>query len=408
MKIQPFWLPAGLILIVLRLGPDVSADTVGFHQSPLVDHPVHHPNHVRSPSGWRSSVGSWGENFAEETLRLRGFNEVHEIKTGGNHGLDRVAVKRGPGGVIKEIKYVEVKTTRWPKPRLNQTQYGGTQMSRRHLAENLGKMRNSGDPNLRKLAVELSRFRKSSGLPVQSMGEVVHINTKTGLVTGYSGDGRTVKYVESAERLLKQVQRRGSTAEVRRLAARSLGRWDQIRAESMSSWLGTSAARQGEKAILVSSARSVGAVEAVALSQTRRVLTKKILQRSAGPIAFVVSVAFDAKELYDTEFAYRRGAISERQRRIQILTTLGGAAGAFAGASAGGAAGVWLGAFGGPFAWITVPAGGLLGATVGGIGGYFGGSSIAGYGAAAWYHSIDAAVREKFELAWLSTSPFID
>jgi hypothetical protein len=34
--------------------------------------------------------------------------------------------------------------------------------------------------------------------------------------------------------------------------------------------------------------------------------------------------------------------------------------GAFAGASAGGLTGAWVGSFGGPFAWITVPAGGLF------------------------------------------------
>ncbi len=408
MRLGHLWSLAGIVITLLAAVPGVRAQTVGFHRSPLVDHPVHHPMEVRSAHRWRSSVGSWGESFAEQTLRMRGFNEIHEIKTGGNNGIDRVAVKRGADGAIKEVKYVEVKANRSSKPTLNRTKLSGQQMSRKHLADNLRKMRNSGDPSLRKLALEMSRFRRSSGVPVHKMGEVIHISTKTGRVTTYSGDLKSVKSVESAERLLKQIQRRGSSSEVRRWAARSLARWDQIGAERMSSYLGKSAAQQSERTILLSSARGVIAAEVAVENQAQRVLARKILQRVAGPIAFVASFAFDAKELYDTEYAYRTGAISERQRNIRILTTLGGAAGAFAGASSFGAAGAWLGAFGGPFAWITVPAGGFLGATIGGIGGYFGGSSIAKYGATAWYSSIDGAVRERLEIVLLSSRPPID
>ena len=402
MRLNHPWALVGIMISSLAVIPSVSADTVEFLPSPLVNHPVLHPTEVRSASRWRASVGSWGENFAEETIRLRGYNEIYEVKTRGNQGIDRVAIKRGADGVIKDVRYVEVKTSRSPKPRLNHTQYGGMQMSRQHLAENLKKMRNSGDPNLKKLAVELTRYRKSSGVPIQSMGEVIHINTKTGLITGYSGDGRTVKYVESAERLLRQVQRRGSSAEVRGWSARSLNQWDQIRANSMPSYLGKNVAQQSEKAILSSSGKGVGAAQAAVLGQARRVLARKILQRSAGPVALVAALAFDAKELYDTEYSYQRGVISERQRNVRILTTVVGAGGAFVGASAGGVAGAWFGALGGPLAWITMPAGGFIGATIGGIGGYLGGSTVVGYGATAWYSSIDAAVRDKFERAWLA------
>lgn len=403
MRLNLLWTIAGMVITFLAVDPAVNADTVGFLPSPLVDHPVHHPSGVRSASRWKSSVGSWGENFAEQTLRLRGFDEIHEIKTGGNHGLDRVAVKRGVDGSIKDVKYVEVKATRSSKPRLNRTKFSGTQMSRKHLADNLKKMRNSGDPSLRKLALELGRFRRSSGVPVEKMGEVIHISTQTGLVTTYSGDLKTVKSVESAERLLKQVRRRAGSAEARRWAVRTLAAWDQIRSQSMTSYLGKNVAQQSRSAILANATRSAGSIEAAALRQSRLLLTKKIMQRAAGPIAIAVSLAFDAKEVFDTEYAFRTGAISGRQRNVQLLTTFGGAAGAFAGASAGGAAGMWIGAFGGPLAWITVPVGGFLGTTIGGIGGYFGGSTITGYGASAWYGSIDASVREKFEQYWLAT-----
>lgn len=175
----------------------------------------------------------------------------------------------------------------------------------------------------------------------------------------------------------------------------------------MTSYLGQSVAQQAKSVILVNTGRTAGSIEAAALRQSQMVLTRKILQRAAGPIATIVSMSFEAKEVFDTEYAYHIGAISARQRNVQLLTTFVGATGAFAGASAGGAAGMWIGAFGGPFAWITVPVGGFAGATIFGIAGYLGGSTITGYGASAWYGSIDAAVREKFERYWLVTTlPF--
>lgn len=401
--------PRNLLLgmIVVSLIPSVNADTVGFVKSPLVDHPVSHPAAIRSAARWNSSVGSWGENFAEQTLRMRGFNEIHEIKTGGNQGIDRVAVKRGADGAIKEIKYVEVKATRTYKPRLNRTKSNGQQMSRKHLAENLRKMRNSGDPSLRKLTLEMSRFRRSSGVPLQQMAEVFHPSPKTGRVTTYSGDLRTVKSVESGKELLNEIKLFGSSKEGRRWAARTLADWDQILAQTRTTYLGKNVAQQSRSVILASATQSTATVEAVALRQSRSVLTKKILMRAAGPIAVVVSLGFDATEAFNTEYAYRTGAISERQRNVHHMTKLAGTTGALALAPAGAAAGAWVGAFGGPIAWITVPVGGFVGGTIFGIAGYFGGSAIAEYGAAAWYGSIDASVRERFEQYWLATAtPF--
>jgi hypothetical protein len=404
--IRPRYLLTGMIA-VLWLVPSANADTVGFVKSPLVDHPVHHPAEGRSAHRWRSSVGSWGENFAEQTLRSRGFDEIHEIKAGGNQGIDRVAIKRGPDGAIKNVKFVEVKTTRSSKPRLNRTKSSGTQMSRKYVADNLKKMRNSGDPALKKLAVEIGRFRRSSGVQVPKLGEVIHISTKSGLATTFSGDLKTVQSVVSVERQLKQIRRRAGSADVRRWTVRSLAAWDQIRSQSMTTYLGKDVAQRSKNAILANAAKSTATVEAAALRQSRSALTKKILVRAAGPIATVVSLAVDAKEFFDTEYAYRNGAISERQRNVSHLTKLAGTAGALAMAPVGAATGAWLGAFGGPFAWVTVPAGGLVGGTLFGIVGYFGGSTIAEYGTTAWYGSIDASVREKFERYWLATpNPF--
>jgi hypothetical protein len=288
------------------------AKTFAVTASPFVEHPVHHPIQCRSGSVWRSRVGTWGENLAGETLRLRGFNEIHEIKNGSNNGIDRIAVKRGPSGGILDAKVVEVKTSRSARPKLGRTRYGGTRMSRKWLATNFSQMRNSGDPALKKLALELSRFRKASRLPVESFGEIAHVNTKTGTITGYSADGRAVKYSQSIEKLLKNVQAKAGTRQARNWATRTLSQWDQIRSSSMSNWLGKSVTQQSRKSVLANSGRGLAATRTAVLRQSRSAMATKVLQRSAGRIAIVVALAMDAKELFDTEYAYRTGAISVR------------------------------------------------------------------------------------------------
>jgi hypothetical protein len=265
-------------------------------------------------------------------------------------------------------------------------------------------MRQSGDENLKRMALEVSRFRKSSGRTIESLGEVIHINTKSGRLTGYASDGLKVKYSQSMDRLLMHVQKRAASSDVRKWATRTLAQWDQIRAQSMSSWLGKSLSQQSRKTVLKTSGRGLAAAtRKVALRKSRAVLAKKILLKSAGPIGMVVSFALDAEEFANTEYLYQTGAISKRQRNIHHVTAAGGWAGATGGATAGAVAGAWLGAFGGPAAWATVPAGTVIGGVSGGIGGYLGGSVVAGYGVNTWYNSIDASVREKFETAWLET-----
>ena len=379
-----------------------TAGSFGLVSLDLVDHPVTLPTNVRSASVWRGRSGAWGENFAEQTLRLRGFQEIHEFKSGSNGGIDRVAVKRGADGSLKDVKFLEVKTSRGVAPKLGQTRYGGRQMSRKWLAKNLLNMRRSGNTSKKDLALEISRFRKASGRSIESLGEVMHVNPRTGSVTGYMADGKTVKYSESVERRLKNIQKRASSKTVRRWATGSLAAWDQIRSSRMSSWLGKTAAQQSRTPLLTTSGSLQNGLRRGLLNQSRRVAVTRILVRAAGPIAVVVGLAIDAKELADVELAYRSGQISLRQRNITHVSTVGGLSGALAGAWAGGATGAWVGAFGGPFAEITVPAGTLLGVTVGGVGGYIAGSAVAGYAATAWYDSIDSKVRDRLEREWLS------
>ena len=380
----------------------LQAKSFASSSSPFVEHPVQHPLDGRTGYKWRTGVGSWGENLAQESLRLRGFNEIHEIKNASNHGIDRIAIKRGVDGKVVDAKFVEVKTTRSSKPTLGKTRSGG-QLSRNDLARHLRNMRNSGDPSLKKLAVELGRFQRSIGRSVESLGELIHVNTKTGRITGYAADGKLVRYSVSIERLLKSLLAKAHMPHVRDWASRTLAQWDQIRSTRMSMWLGKNVAQQSRAAVLTTSGRAASASRVAVLRQSRSAVSTRLIQRSAGRIALVVALAIDAKDLFDTEYAYRTGRISVRERNVQLASTLGGMGGAFAGAWAGGATGAWLGGFGGPFAWATVPAGGFVGAVIGGVGGYFGGSAVAGYGATAWYNSIDASVRDKFETAWLNT-----
>jgi hypothetical protein len=172
----------------------------------------------------------------------------------------------------------------------------------------------------------------------------------------------------------------------------------------MSRWLGKTPLQQSAQSIINSPRPGASATRTAVLRQSRSALATRLLRQSAGRIAAVAALAMGTKELFDTEYAYRTGAISVRQRNVLVASTIGGMGGAFAGASAGFAIGAWAGAFGGPFAWIMVPAGGFIGATAGGVGGYFGGSAAARYGASAWYNAVDASVRDKAEVAWLNST----
>lgn len=393
-----------LAVVHLAVGAErtATAGTYGLLSSPLVDHPISLPTEHRSAFMWRSRTGAWGEGLAEQILRLRGFHEVHEFKSGSNGGIDRVAVKRGVNGSLEDVKFLEVKTSRGSSPKLGQTRYGGRQMSRKWLGKNLVYMRRNGNESMRRLALDISRFRKATGRSIESLGEVMHVNTRSGVVTGYLTDGRSVKYSDSVEHVLKNVQKRARSSSARRWATRSLANWDQISSGRLSSWLGTSVGQQSRKSLLATSGSVQSGLRRGLVTQSRRVAVTKILVRAAGPVAVAIGLAIDAKELTDVEMSYRRGLISLRQRNVSHASTIGGLSGAFAGAWAGGATGAWLGAYGGPFAEITVPAGAFVGAVIGGVGGYVGGSAVAGYAATAWYDKVDSEVRNRFESEWVS------
>jgi hypothetical protein len=322
------------------------------------------PTGMPKPSQWKLNLGAWGEELAGQTLRQRGY----DVYSAGNRGIDRIAVKRTADGLLKDVLLVEVKVSSAAKPQLGNAKYGGRQMSPSWLDENLNKMHRSNDPAVQKLASEIRQFREASGRSIESMGEVVHINPQTGKVTLYKTDAKTIKASSSIERLLTDIQRKATSRSARDWAIRHLAKLDQIKAARM--------------------AESIGQT---GLSSASRRAAKQVLARAAGPIALVIAVAMDVKEIADVEIAYRHGWLTLRERNIAHVRAIGGIAGAWKGGSIGLAAGVWVGG----------PVGGFVGMAIGGVGGYFTGSAVAGYAAARWYQSIESRVRERFELEWV-------
>lgn len=371
---------------------------------PLVQHPVASPVTVPTAKAWRSSLGAWGESLTDQTLRLQGY-DVMEIKSPGNQGFDRVAVKRGPGGVLVDARIVEVKTHRGSKARLNKTRHSGRQMSWKWMTDRLRDMRRSGAPAVKELASEISRFTKQKGIPLTSIGEIHDINTRTGRFTRFAADNVSELSSESVEHYLSRIQKRASSPSARGWATRSLSEWDQIRACPMTTWQELSGKTSRSSILRKLRLRRASGVTALA-KNGQRALLKRVATRAAGPVGFLLAVAFDAKDAYDLEMSYSAGKISLRERQIGRTRITGGATVAFAGGAAGAYAGGWIGTFGGPFAPVTIPLGVIIGGGVGGAIGYMGGSVAGEYAATAWYDSIDNEIQERFEAEFLSmTSP---
>lgn len=399
------WIAA--MSLTLQMVGTLAQPSVGYAQpvslvtSALVDHPLSLPMPDRSPYRWRRDTAAWGETLAEQDLRLRGYDEVYEIKTGGNQGIDRVAVKRAPGGEIVDALFVEVKAQRGSAVRLADTKHAGSQMSRKWMADRLRAMRRSPDAQVRTLAADIFHYSRKSGRPLKALGEVHWVNTKTGTYTRLAPDGFSVLSSGSVERYLQRVQQQATSRSARDWAARQLAQWDQIRSTAEAGWL-----TRNQSGLVTRILPSRGRLPLRAVTaRARGALLRRVVARSAGPLAAVVAAAMDAKQMYDTESAFRSGLISKRDRNVAHITVGGGIVGAWAGAATGGAAGAWIGAFGGPFAPVTVPAGAFIGATIGGVGGYLGGSTVAGYAATEWYSRIDARLQDLVDRQVLATTP---
>lgn len=377
------------ILLVIAAPAAAQTQLAAIIPSP-VEHPVSTPTEQRTPYAWRKGVGAWGESFVDETLRMRGYDEVLEIKCPGDQGIDRLALKYGRGGRLIDVKIVEVKTHRGTRARLSSTRRG-QQLSRPWLAQKFTVMRRSGDPRLRQMAREISRFRRERGLAIESLGELHDVNTRTGYYVRRDPlSGRQLSS-DSIDRFLRRIQRGRDSIASKQWATRSLANWDQIRSLSEGLWTGrqgTARAQLLDDAVGISSAQALRPATGISLRRIARI---------AGPLGAAAAAAMDAHQVYSQISAYRRGEISRRAAVVVIARSTSGIAGAAAGSTAGAA----IGMAGGPVAWATVP----VGAAVGGIGGYFAASAVAGVIADRWYGSIDEKVKQATD-AWLINTPY--
>ena len=170
------WTVSGLIFIMISAS--ASAQMIAPPVLAPVPHPLLAANSIRTVSAWNTGVERFGESLASESLRLRGY-EVLDSKLSGNKGIDLIAIKRSPDGSLVDVRLVEVKAhSGVGNPKLGVTK-DGLQTSRRWFARRLLKLRSRGDEG-RQLALEISRFRKASKMPIERLGEVHDINLRYG------------------------------------------------------------------------------------------------------------------------------------------------------------------------------------------------------------------------------------
>ena len=342
------------------------------------DHPVSQSG-PRTQAAWRRTVGDWGENLAEQSLRQRGYAEVVEVKSG-VRGIDRVGVNRNVAGDVVRVRIVEVKTHRGSTvARLGVTGHGH-QMSRAWLADKLGQMRKSPDPATRQLARDIARFRREHNVPIERLGEVHDINTRTGRYSIRRAGTGEVLMSEPIDRHLRRIAMRSNTSGTRGWARQQRRELAVIQKTGMGDWLANDAERaRGNKRVL--SAR-------------------QFLLRRGGPGLAIVGLAFESRHLYRQLGAYQSGVISPAEFAESVAGSGGGAIGGLSGSVTGGYLGIQAGAFGGPFAWLTVPTGGILGMGFGGAGGYYLGRSIAVRAIGYWYGRADQRVQDRLD-HWL-------
>ena len=364
---------------------------------PAINHPLVVTNPVRTAASWKKGVEGFGETLVSGTLALRGY-EVLNPKIAGNRGIDMVAIKRNSAGTVTDVRLVEVKTHYGTGlPHLGHTRHG-LQTSRTWFANRLWALRSRGEDG-RALALEISRFRKEKGVPIEQLGEVYDINLRR---MTYS-IRNPVTLVERAgpwsiPRQLNAIAKRTPVA--RRWAAAHLAQSDQIHQARMGTWL---AGNRSDRAIEgVTVARSLSLDEKQALSRVGRALA-----RTAGRLALVAAIALDANEIYGHFRDYHAGIVSRQEFVVALARSGAGIAGAWAGATGGAVVGAWVGAFGGPFSWVTVPACGILGGAGGGVAGYWSGSYVGDAAAQAWCRSLDQKVKDRVD-QWLklTSTPF--
>lgn len=391
---------ASKLLVMLVVSPawwPLLAFSDDFFASPaatLFEHPATSNKFEKANSRWRQGAGNWGESFADARLRLRGF-EVFEVKNGSNQGIDRIAIKRNALGKIIDVRIVEVKTHRGNgRAKLAKTNHG-EQLGRDWLAKKFRQMRASPDPNTKRLAAEISAFRRSIGRSALSMAELHDINTRTGQYTvRRPGTDGNLSH-DSIERHLDRIKHGSRDPNARRWASNSGRKIKLIRGMNERTWL-----VGGKRPAL---ARS-GAVRRSVQAATSR-CTKRALARLAGPIGATIALSMDASEIYGNWRQFENGQISEERFVRTLSSSVGGMAGATAGAWSGATIGGQVGAFGGPAVGFTVPAGLVIGGGIGGTVGYFVGDKLATVGVDSWYGNLSENVQSDLDEWLVATNP---
>ena len=387
------------MLVVMLFSTNSAFSKTPNQMSPIaraVDHPITASHPVRTAGVWRKGIGEFGETFAAANLKARGYH-VTEVKLGSNNGVDRVAFKRDPSGVLTEVKFVEVKAHYGKgRPRLGMTK-SGPQMSRKWLADWLRKLRNSG-PSNKALAKEISTFLKAQRIPIERLGEVHDINLRLGKYTVRN----PITLAErsgpmSIERLLKNLASRSRNQEISTWAKRNLSQLEKIRLTRMSCWL--TGGKQSRAFDRVANKQLAVQVEKQSVKTGGRALLK-----AAGPIATAIAISVDAYEIYGHVADFRAGKISKREMWIAVSRSTGGISGAAIGAAGGAELGAAIGALGGPAAPATVPIGAVVGGAAGGIAGYQAGAYAGESAASVYYRTLDKNVKTTVD-AWFLQTP---
>src|SRR5205807_1926076 len=118
------------------------------------------------------------------------------------------------------------------RPHLGRTDVG-QQMSRQWLADRLRALRASGEQG-RRLALDISRFRRAEGIPLERLGEIHDVNLRTGKYTIRN----PITMAERAgpmsiERLLNRVSTHSAQPASQSWAMRHLSQFDQLRQARM-------------------------------------------------------------------------------------------------------------------------------------------------------------------------------
>lgn len=193
---------------------------------------VPHPRLERTPDLVTKQLGNFGESFVDAGLRARGF-EVIDGNVGVN-GIDRIAVKRAPGGELTDIRFIEVKTRQTvPDFDLAVTKNNGPQLSEQWTQNNLGRIVNEHpNPDARRAAGDILEQMKAKpeivrrelhGIAVESDKYIIMSVDDAGRVTGVAAEGRLTS-------LLKMLSSRGTSEETRAAAIRHLAEFDQLQA----------------------------------------------------------------------------------------------------------------------------------------------------------------------------------